>query len=576
LIFEGFIDLDLKCDYSKSSFLNLKSKIMKSIITTFSLVLVSFISLCQTSNYTKLDDFFSVLEDKDRFFGSVAVSRAGEVIYTKSLGYADIETNSLNTIETKFRIGSISKTFTATLIMQTVEQGIINLDDTIERFFPELQNASQITVRQLLNHRSGITNFTDRNYYSWYTKPITQAALLDTIESKGIDFEPGTDYAYSNSNYVLLTFILEDVLGNSFSQILDQYIVNPLGLTNTSYGAKTNPANNEARSYQKKADWTLEPEGDMSIPLGAGGIISTPTDLCLFAEALFNGRLISMESLEQMKPVEGEDYGFALYGTDLDENLGWGHGGNIDAFASSLAYFEDSDIGIALSCNGADYGTHEVAMAIMSEVFGKSYELPSFDFVELSSEELDQYLGIYETDEIPLDLTITKNGTTLMLQATGQSAGPIMAEGNHVFSKKSYGVRIEFVPSEKLMHFEQNGMAFDFVMKEEAEDALETAADEVVDEAMEKRTVEITTVDLDQYVGIYSSEKLPLDLTISREENTLVGQGTGQPAFILETEGDDVFSNKEIGLTINFKPKENKMSFEQGGMAFEMSREIEE
>lgn len=535
-----------------------KIDIMKSIITVIAFLLISQFGFCNTQDYTKLDDFFKVLEENDRFFGSVAVTRNGEVIYSKAIGYADIETNTPNTKETKFRIGSTTKTFTATLTMKAVEMGEINLDDTIDEYFPKIQNADKITIHHLLNHRSGINTFTDREYFSWYTKPITKTDLLDKIISKGIDFEPNAKYVYSNSNYVLLTFILEDVFKQSYAQILQKYIVKPLGLKNTNYGGKINTAQKEAKSYRMKTEWEIEPEGDMSIPLGAGGIISTPTDLCHFATALFGGKLISAQSLEQMKPLGDDSYGFGLEGTPIDDRNGWGHPGVIDAFTSTLAYFEEDDLCIALICNGSNYGNHDVAIAVLSEISGKPYELPNFEFVELSSEELDPYLGTYETDELPMDITISKEESTLLLKVTGQSASPLTAEGNHKFSIMKYGVKITFIPSEKKMQFEQQGMKFDFTMQDSS------------------KSVESTNEDLDQYLGVYESDQLPMDLTITKEGDKLFGQGTGQDSFPLESEGNHIFSNKQIGLSITFMPDEKKLVFEQGGAKFEMTKKAVE
>ena len=329
---------------------------MKNLIINFVFLILSFNAFGQNTNFAKLDSFFNILEENDRFFGSVAVAQRGEIIYTRAIGYADLDTKVSNNEDTKFRIGSISKTFTATLLMKAVELGKVNLDATVESYFPSIQNANKITVRHLLNHRSGIANFTDRNYVNWHTESITKAALLDTIISKGIDFEPNTDYAYSNSNYVLLTFILEKTFDKTYEQILAQYIVKPLGLANTNYGKAINVRENEAKSYRMKSKWVEHSQDDMSIPLGAGGIVSTPTDLCLFMKSLFSGKLISTESLEQMKPAGDDSYGFALYGIPFHDKNGWGHGGNIDAFASNLIYLEESDLSIAMICNGSNFG----------------------------------------------------------------------------------------------------------------------------------------------------------------------------------------------------------------------------
>jgi len=531
---------------------------MKYIITTLACLFVSIIGLGQNTQFSKLDRFFTTLEENERYFGSVAVSREGEIIYTKAIGYADLEQKIPNTDETKFRIGSISKTFTATLIMKAVEMGKISLDEKIDTYFPQIKNASKISIRHLLNHRSGINTFTDRSFFAWHLEPISKAALLDTIVSKGIGFEPDAKHVYSNSNYVLLSFLLESIFNKSYADILEQYISKPLALKHTSYGGEINPAKGEARSYRMKDAWTLSSEQDMSIPQGAGGIISTPTDLAHFADALFGGELLSAQSLAQMKPLADASYGLGIEEAKIDEMAGWGHTGAIDAFSSSLTYFEESDISIALICNGSNYGSHDVAIAVLREVFDKPYELPSFEFVELSSEELDQYVGTYESDKLPMDMTISTDGSTLSLGIPGQASDVLKAEGNHKFSILKYGVKVRFIPEQKMMHFEQQGMAFELSMKSAAKASTSSTP---------------IKVDLDQYLGTYTSDQLPLDITFSKEEGKLIAQGTGQPSFPLTAEGEHVFSNEEIGLLITFIPEEKKMRFVQAGAEFEMKLE---
>ncbi|MEM8528701.1 MAG: serine hydrolase domain-containing protein [Bacteroidota bacterium] len=521
---------------------------MKSIITVLTFLFLTQIGFSTTEDFAKLDNFFKILEENDRFLGSVAVARNGKIIYSKAIGYADIATKQANTKDTKFRIGSITKTFTATLVMKAVEMNKISLEETIDTYFPRIENAEKITVRHLLNHRSGIKTFTDRDYFSWHTQAILASDLLDKIISKGIEFEPNAKFSYSNSNYVLLTFLLEAIFEQSYPELLHQYITEPLNLTNTHYGKKIDPSQNEARSYRMKTDWTLQKEDDMSIPLGAGGIVSTPSDLCRFATALFGGQLITANSLKQMKPLDEATYGFALEDQKMGEHEGLGHGGDIDAFTATFAYFEDSNLSFALTCNGANYGKYNIANAVLNEVLGKPYELPNFDVVELDSTELDQYLGVYTSDQLPIDLTISKEGDQLFGQGEGQPNFKLAAKGDYVFTNDEIGLTITFMPEEGKMTFEQGGAQFE----------------------MTKKVEEASNENLDQYLGVYTSDELPIDLTISKEGDQLIGQGEGQPNFKLTAKGDHVFTNDEIGLTITFMPEEGKMSFEQGGASFEM------
>jgi len=354
---------------------------------------------------------------------------------------------------------------------------------------------------------------------------------------------------------VLLSFILQKAFNRSYSAILDKYIVDPVKLINTYYGGNINTLKNEAKSYRMKSDWEVEPEGDMSIPLGAGGIVSTPTDLCRFAQALFSGKLITKESLQKMKPTDDDSYGFALYATPFSDKKAWGHGGNIDAFSSDLICFEEENICIALSCNGSNFGIHDIAIAIMSELFTQPYDLPSFEYQELSDDELDLYLGTYVTDDLPMDMIFTKKDKTLYLEVTGQDRRPIQSVGDHKFTLMQLGVKIEFFPEEKRMHFEQQGYAFDLTLQENTE---------------KEEVKEILIQDLSPYLGTYTSDELPIDITISENQGKLIAKGQGQPSFELNHKEGHIYRNKEIGLSITFYPEQGKIDLLQGGAVFEM------
>jgi CubicO group peptidase (beta-lactamase class C family) len=166
----------------------------------------------QNIDKNKLDNYFDTLFKYERFMGSVAVMHKGKLIYNKSVGYVDLDSQIKANQESKYRIGSISKTFTAVLILKAVEDKKLDLKSTIETYFPSLANANKINISHLLYHRSGIPNFTDsKEYMTWNTQPKTQDELIQLISVSGSDFEPDTKVSYSNSNYYLLSIILEKV-----------------------------------------------------------------------------------------------------------------------------------------------------------------------------------------------------------------------------------------------------------------------------------------------------------------------------------------------------------------------------
>ena len=194
---------------------------------------------------TKLDNYFGILEENNKFMGSVAVAKNGEIIYTKSVGFADVENNVKATEKSKYRIGSVSKSFTAVLVLKAVEEKKTDLDQTIDKWFPAIANSQEITIRHLLSHRSGIHDFThNEDYLTWCMQPKTEKEILAIIENGGSDFEPDSTAEYSNSNYVLLSYMLEKIYSKPYSDLLREYIVKPIGLADTYVFGKTNPNDN--------------------------------------------------------------------------------------------------------------------------------------------------------------------------------------------------------------------------------------------------------------------------------------------------------------------------------------------
>ena len=436
---------------------------IKTIVITFLTFAISQIGLAQTNfDKTKLDNYFNALEQNNKFMGSVAVSKNGEVIYTKSVGFTDVENNVKSTDNSKYRIGSISKTFTAVLILKAVEEKKINLSQTINKWFPTLKNAKKITIEHLLRHRSGIHNFTnDNDYLTWNTQPKTEEKMLEIIAKGGSDFNPDSKAEYSNSNFVLLTYILEKTYGNSYSDLLQEYTAKPIGLSNTYVFGKINPNNNESKSYRFAGTWKVEPETDFSVPLGAGAIISTPTDLTKFSDALFGGKLLTSESLEIMKTIK-DGYGIGLFQIPFYRSVGYGHTGGIDGFSSVYSHFPNDNISYALVSNGTNMSNNDISIAVLSAVYDKPYEIPVFRRYNLNSEDLDKYLGVYSSKQIALKITITKDGNTLIAQGTGQPAFPLEATDKDKFKFDQAGAKFEFIPTDKKMILFQGGGRIEF------------------------------------------------------------------------------------------------------------------
>lgn len=434
----------------------------KQLLTTLLLLFITSFGFAQKIDTQKLDLYFKSLEENNKFMGSVAVSQNGKIVYTKAIGFADVENKIKATEASKYRIGSISKTFTTVLVLKAVEDKKLDLNQTIGKYFPTIMNADKISIRHLLTHRSGIHSFTnDDDYLTWNTKAMTEKDMVAIITKGGSDFEPDSQAEYSNSNFVLLTYILEKAYKKSYSDLLTQHITKPLGLTNTYLGGKINTEKSECKSYKYAGSWIAESETDISIPLGAGGVVSTPSDLVKFSDALFNGKLLKKENLELMKTIK-DNYGMGLFITPFNGRTGYGHTGGIDGFSSAFSHFSDGNVSFALTSNGANYNTNNIAIAILSVAFNEPFDVPQFKTYQNTTADLDKYLGIYSSDKIPLKITISKDNITLIAQATGQSSFPLEATDKDKFEFDQAGVVLEFNPAEKVMVLKQGGGEFTF------------------------------------------------------------------------------------------------------------------
>ena len=316
------------------------------ILTTTLLIGLSFGTIfSQSFNKPKLDSLMNILAEKNKAMGSLTISKNGTVIYSRAIGYSFISGNEKlpATDQTKYRIGSISKMFTATMIFQLIEDGKLKLTTTVDKYFPQLPNANKITISNLLNHRSGLHNFTDDpEYLTWMTLPKTQNDMLAIIAKSKVDFQPNEKFSYSNSNYVVLGYIIEKVSKQPYPKFLRNRITSKIGLSNTYVGTKTDTKKNESFSYRFLNSWEQAPETDMSIPGAAGAIVSTPADLAKFIESLFYLKLVSKSILTQMKTMT-DGYGMGMFQIPFHMKSAYGHNGGIDSFLSTLAYFpEDS------------------------------------------------------------------------------------------------------------------------------------------------------------------------------------------------------------------------------------------
>lgn len=418
-------------------------------------------------NKLKLDSLCDLMSQHKKMMFSLSLAEKGIVTYHYNTGFID----SLLTVPvnktTKYRIGSITKMFTSVMILQLVDEKKIKLDNPLNKYFPKVKNSRNITIEQLLTHQSGLHSFTDDEaYFTYNAQSKTQSEMLALIESLPIDFEPGKKQAYSNTNYVLLGMIIEKITKKTYAENLKFRVVDPLNLADTYVGSQVNYNANEASSFDWKSKaWTAASETDMTIPLGAGCIVSTSTDLTTFIHALFSGRLISKSSFDNMLQLR-EHFGLGIYTVPFYEHTGYGHNGGIDQFSSQLYYFPGDSFSIAFLCNASRYSLNDFSIGALSCYFNKPYQLPKFSNHEVDPGILFRHQGNYYCESLKLDLVVTLEGEVLVVQASGQPSISLEANSDFVFRYDGAGAVFEFMDevdgmSNKVL-LKQSGMEFIF------------------------------------------------------------------------------------------------------------------
>jgi len=402
----------------------------------------------QPLNKAKLDQLFDRILEKNKGMGSICIAREGKVLYSRSFGYSQISDTMKKafTDDTRFRISSITKTYTAVMIFQLIEEGKLRLDDKLDKFFPQIPNAAKITIAQILSHRSGIPNIAPDGSGM---RQRTQEERVAEIAKGQPDFEPGSRHLYSNSGFVLLGYIVEKVGGKPYQDALKDRIVAKLGLKNTYMGAgNTNVERNESLSYRWLGEWKEAREPDFSIVAGAGAIVSTPADMIKFIQGLFDLKLISQKSLDQMKTMR-DDEGMGMEPFTFDGKTLYGHTGGSNTSGAWLAYYPEEKLAMAYTTNAKVYPVKDIISGVFDIYWNRPFEIPSFDAFKIDPQMLDQYTGIYTAAGAPVKWTVTRKDSILFIQG-GDKAVPLEATAENKFTITT-GVTVEFDAAKKQM-----------------------------------------------------------------------------------------------------------------------------
>lgn len=430
---------------------------MKKLLLLFS-VLMTATGVAQTegAKFRKIDSLMTYLYNNGRFMGTLSIAEKGKTVFEKSYGFVDIENNTTATPDTKYKVGSVTKMFTSAIIFQLIEEKKLTLDTKLSAFFPKIKNADDITISDMLYHKSGIRDYaTDNSFTQFSNKLQTRKAMTDRITAFEPDFAPGEKAAYSNSNYLLLGYIIQDITKKSYKDNVAERIAKRAGLKSTYYYSKINPKKNEAYSYKKlNSQWVKQDEWNESVTGAAGGLQATAADLNRFIKALFDGRIINKISLGQMLQLD-MGFGRGILPYPFAERRLFGHNGGIEGFSSAVAIYPKDDVAFSLLQNANDFNNDELINGILSIYYKLPYRFPSLIKEAVVDESvLRSYEGMYKTQGLPVPVEIKLVNGKLRVHAEEQGTFYLTAVTDKEFTHPA-GITIVFTPTSFIL--KQNG-----------------------------------------------------------------------------------------------------------------------
>ncbi len=438
---------------------------MKKIILLFILALSTPIL---GQKYSPLENYLDSVNIHHLASGSVEIYTNNEILFKRQFGNLD-QTTAL-TENSKFRIGSISKTFTATMILMAVQENKISLKTKLSTFFPEIKNAKKITIHHLLNHTSGIFNYTNDSLF-WNTnqEDFSRSKMIAQFQNYPSQFKPGEKHEYSNSGYFLLGMILEEIYKTDYATLLNEKITTPLSLTHTYEGNLLNANKNEAKSvYYSYLDekWKENQITHSSQLMGAGGILSTPHELNLFYDALLSGKLINPKMINAMKTMTF-GYGYGIIKLPYHERSLLGHTGGIDNFSSVTTYNTEDSTCFSITLNGYQMEMNNILLAMLDTHYKDTItKYPNgIKAVKVSPEKLESMAGEYSNKPYKLKLitTINEEEQTLKIKLNNQPIITLIPTAENTFELPIVDAKFIFQVEKKKVILFQKGSKIEFI-----------------------------------------------------------------------------------------------------------------
>ena len=540
---------------------------MKKIVP-FLVIVLATLSLTAQEAVQKLDELIAAYAKIEKFNGSVLVAQKGSILLEKGYGYKNAAKKEMNDSKTIFQIGSITKQFTAAIILHLQEKKKLSIHDKLSKYFPALPFADSVTIENLLSHTSGIYNYTNNEDFmkTDAVKPASQEKIFALFKNKPLEFTPGSKFSYSNSGYMLLGYIIEKVTGKAYEKVMHELIFTPLQMNHTGFNFTDLQSPDKATGYFELTKTTKTPATivDSSVSFAAGAIYTTVGDLYKWDRSLYTEKIISKVSLKDAYTPRKEKYGF---GWSIDSAYGkpvYQHGGGIFGFSTNILRQPQEDICIILLDNKGDGGLAKITEGLNAILHNQPYEIPKErKEITVDSILLKEYLGQYQLAPNFI-ITVTLESGKLMIQATGQGKGELFAEKENYFFLKVADIQVEFTKgtdgkTDKLLLY-QNGQP--------------SAAKKITgqnlsaDKPKERTAIVVDANILKQYVGEY--ELAPnFILTVTFEDGKLMAQASGQGKNEMFAEKENFFflkvADAQVEFTKDANGKTDKLILHQNG-----------
>ena len=482
---------------------------------------------------------------------AVIVRKDGRTILRKGYGMANLELGVPVAPDMIFRLGSITKQFTAACILMLAQEGKLGLQDEITKYLPDYPaQGRRITVEHLLTHTSGIQSYTDMpEWLPLWRKDLALKELIDLFKDKPMQFEPGERWAYNNSGYVLLGAIIEKVSGKTYEEFLNERIFKALGMTGSSYDHTDRIIPRRVPGYQEgQGGFVNAPYLSMTQPYAAGSLASTVDDLAIWSEAVFSGRLVKKEWLDKafmpfkLKDGESSGYGYGWFIADFSGHRSIEHGGGINGFSTYEMTLPEDRIFVAILTNSAIEGRNPEPRAVKIAWLALGLAEPERKAVSLAADDLDKVAGVY-VNERKDEYYFSRAGARLYAQRKGGAKNELYAASPTEFFLKDNPARFTFVKA-------GSGPVTGLRIRSRIGPAQIFAKTDMPLPA-ERRAITLDPKLYDRLAGDY--ELAPgFIITILRRGDKLISQATGQSEVELFPESETRFFLKVVDAQIDF------------------------